>query len=58
MQKITIQITFDVDEINRDNSTDVQRRYLSKHLLDSFRSRALDLVDTHPYIHDAEIKIN
>jgi hypothetical protein len=57
MQKITFQVTFDVEEVTSQNSQDVRRRYLTKNLLDGLKGFAIEKVDGNPFIHKAEVTI-
>ena len=58
MQKITFQVTFEVEEITRHNSQDVRRKYLTKNLLDRLKGFATEKVECNPFIHGAEVKIS
>lgn len=57
MQKITFQVTFEVEEVTSQNSQDVRRRYLTKNLLDRLKGFATEKVECNPFIHKAEVTI-
>ena len=56
MQKITFQVTFEVEEVTSQNSQDVRRRYLTKNLLDGLKGFTTEKVECNPFIHSAEVE--
>ena len=56
METIKFQVEFLVDEINRENSTEIQRRYLTSQSLAALKKAAEEFKERNRFVRDIKIK--